>query len=165
MPGIDDYNKEGELIIDTESMNRPAWAILGDETGQGGLLPLLYKMQKRGGDRIIPGAAGVIAYPRRATATPHSLRLAVTGDVDEDGVATADSAVGLAANMVYLFDNVLSNPMPLAASLTCFGQSVSGDIHVVDLIEDRYNVEGVAGINSSIFVGTLRIEVLAGILV
>lgn len=162
MPAIDDYNAEGVLTLNSVSMNRPAWAILGDETGAGGLLPLFYKMNKRGDDRIIPGAAGVVAYPRRATSTTHGLRLAVTGDVDANGDIPANSANQLAANLAYIFDNVINASVnPVAVTLVAYGQTLTGTAHVIDLIEDHYNLEP----TQSIFVGTLRIEILAGVLV
>lgn len=144
-------------------MNRAAWFVGADETGSNGLLPLYYKMDKRGDNRLIPAAAGVIAYPKRGTETVHSLRLVVTGDVNESGVATADSRAGLAANLAYIFTNVINHA---AATVTATVQvsggatSKTGAVQVIDLIEDRYNLDSEQGI----FTGTLRLNIVGGIL-
>ena len=99
MAGLNGYDCEGTLTIGGISMNRLAWGVFGDESGTGGLVPLWVQTEQRGQDRVLPGAAGVIAYRRRETVTRHDLRILVVGDVDSAGAPVADHAEGLAANL------------------------------------------------------------------
>ena len=59
------------------------------------------------GDRIIPGATGVLAYRRRATVTVRSLQMLISGTHDRTGAAAADRYEGLQTNVEYLVDNVV----------------------------------------------------------
>ena len=163
MAGLNEYDCEGTLTIGGESMNRLAWAILGDDTGRGGLLPLWITTDQRGEDRIVPSSAGVVAYQRRETVTRHDLRLIVTGDVDESGVATANAYQGLLSNLDYIESNVVS-PTGLtdgtrAATLAMPGQtSRTADIHILQLIARQYYVSD----TQALFEGTLKISIPAG---
>lgn len=151
---LTDYACEGTLTIDSISMNRPAWSVSGDESGEGGLLNLWATVTRRGENRVLPGAAGVIAYPHYRTETRHDLRLVVVGDVNESGTAQSDARAGLANNIEYLYDNVIDNDVAVAATLTVFGQAArSGTVQVLGLIAQRWNL----GIDSAIFVGTLQL--------
>lgn len=156
------YAHEGTLTINGVSMNRAAWMVGGDETGQGGLLPLYYKLEKRGDNRLIPAAAGTVAYPKRVTETTHSLRLAVNGDVDLNGAETANSRTGLAVNLKYIADNVVKHSAATAsASLALSGMTtISGNVQVIDMIEDRYNLDD----DQAIWTGTLRLLIPSGFL-
>jgi hypothetical protein len=163
MAGINDYDCEGTLTIASVSMNRAAWAVLGDDTGQGGLLNLWVYTEQRGSDRIVPSAAGAVAYRRRETVTRHDLRLMVVGDVDENGTATANSLIGLAANINYLESNVIqptnTGDGTRAATLTVPGQSTrSANIHVLGFQPQEYHL----GDTQAILVGTLQISIPAG---
>lgn len=163
MAGINNFDCEGTLTIGGISMNRLAWSVLGDEFGNGGLVPLWVTTEQRGSDRIVPGAAGVIPYRRRETATTHSLRLLVVGDVNQNGVPNADARIGLAANLDYLESNVIqptnTGDGTRAATLTVFGQTArSANIHVLGLIAREYRL----GVQQSLFVGTLEISVPSG---
>jgi hypothetical protein len=118
----------------------------------------------RGQDRVLPGATGVIAYPRRLTATRYDLRLLVVGDVDgQTGDAVADARAGLAANLEYLRVNVLapvsSSTGTRAATLTVPGlSSRAANVHVLGLVTQSYVMQACG----AIFVGTLQISVPAG---
>lgn len=148
------------MTINSVVMNCPAWLVGADEQGQGGLLPLYYRFDKRGDNRIIPGGVGVIAYPKRVTETVVGLRLAVTGDVNSSGVVNADARAGLATNLKYIADNVVNHTASVVtASLALTGMTtISGDVQVIDMIEDRYNHYG----DQSIWTGMLRINVVDG---
>jgi hypothetical protein len=163
MAGLSSFDCEGVLTIGGISMNRAAWAVVGDETGLGGLLPLWIQTEQRGQDRLLPGAVGVIAYRRRETVTRHDLRILVVGDVDQAGATVANAAQGLAANLAYLETNVVQ-PTNLtdgtrAATLTVPGLATrSANIHVLGLVPQTYRLNS-AG---SIFIGTLQISIPSG---
>lgn len=143
MPGLEGYSCDGSLTIDGISMNRPAWAIQGDETGQGGFVRLWSWFDVRGDDRLIPGANGMRPYRRRITPTRHDLRILITGDVDENGVANANALIGLEENISYLTTNVT---LPVASATGTraavlampSGSTRTADIHVLGL-----DIEGV----------------------
>lgn len=69
----------------------------------------LFNIQKRGQDRVIPGAAGMRAHTRRTTRLSVTLVLRVFGQTDEDGVANADSRVGLYENLRAIEDAILTD--------------------------------------------------------
>lgn len=163
MPGIETYDCEGTLTIGGISMNRPAWAVLGDETGAGGLLQLVTTASQRGQNRTVPSAAGTIAYRRRLTTTSHELRLLVVGDVDQNGAPVANPQQGLAINLSYLYTNVVapvaSATGTRAATLAIPGlATLTADIHVTGLLQTEYHI----GQTTSAWVGRLQIEVPAG---
>lgn len=85
--------------IDGVPLATPAWEVLD-------LAPLLAGPDQRGSDVLIPGAAGVLPQPRRATVSKRSLPMVVYGDYDQDGAAVADGAAGLIANLDHLRANV-----------------------------------------------------------
>jgi hypothetical protein len=164
--GLNDYAPEGTLTINSISMNRPAWAVSGDERGQGGLRQLLTTVEKRGDDRVIPGATGVIPYPRRKTRTVLDLRIVITGEVDQAGALNSDQRVGFDVNLQYLYTNVVNTDTvapttglvaatwdPIGATAT-----VSASIHVIGLFIESYSVRT----GQSIGEGTLRISIPAG---
>jgi hypothetical protein len=68
----------------------------------------------RGGDVIIPGAAGARGYPRVATSRQVTLELTIFGDVDWLGVAQADPRAGLYRNVTKL-RTVTDPPAPGSA--------------------------------------------------
>lgn len=157
------YACEGTLTIGGVSMNTPAWSAQGDEEGEGGLLPLWVFTSQRGEDRLLPSAAGIIAYKRRETVTRHDIRLLVVGDVDQSGTPYTDATEGLAANLDYLESNVIQ-PTNLtdgtrAATLSVPGLATrSANIHVLGLIPQRYHL----GSTEAIMIGTLQISIPSG---
>lgn len=159
---------EGTLTIGGVSMANAfgAWGVVGDENGRGGLLHLWAGFSVRGEDRLLPSATGVIAYPRRMTATRHDLNLLIVGDVDGQTGATATDAVEtLADNIEYLRANVIapvaSSSGTRAATLTVPGQSLrSADIHVLGLVIQRYML--MASCQGSIAITTLQISIPEG---
>lgn len=91
----------GGLSIGGVNMMCPAWEVLN-------LLVLWSPAIQRGSDRVLPGAAGVVARPRRDTVTRHSLQLLIVGDVDRTGSTNSDLFEGLQANIDYLRANVVA---------------------------------------------------------
>lgn len=157
---------EGVLTIGSVSMNpaNGAWAVLGDERGRNGLLHLWATTTVRGEDRILPSATGVLAYPRRITATRHDLRLLIVGDIiGQTGLPASDPIAGLAANIEYLraqvITPVISATGTRAATLTVPGAaSRSANIHVLRLELQSYQL----GPCESIAVSTLQISIPSG---
>lgn len=157
---------EGTLTIDSISMNpaNGAWAILGDEQGRGGLVHLWTKFDVRGEDRVLPGAGGVIAYPRRITVTRCDLRLLIVGDIIGQTSAPASDAIeGLATNMEYIRAQILapvvSSTGTRAATLTIPGQSNrTANIHIIGMPIQAYQL----GICGAIAVCTLQISIPSG---
>lgn len=136
MAGLLDYDCEGTLTIDGISMNRPAWAIIGDDRGGGGLLQLLTTVDLRGDDKVIPGAAGVLPFRRRTTATRYSFRLLVTGEVNQSGAANANPITGLTNNLKYLWTNVIDPPSTATGTVSAVwtlpdATTLSSSVHVV----------------------------------
>jgi hypothetical protein len=159
------YEVEGNLTIDSIDMNRPAWAVIGDERGEGGLLRLWADFDVRGEDRILPSVAGVIAYPRRITARRFDLRLLVVGDVDQAGAPTADALIGLQNNLEYIRSNVLapvvSSTGTRAASLLMpSGATRTANIHVLGVQTQSYGFR--PGCDGAIWIGTLQISIPTG---
>lgn len=154
---------EGTLEIDSFDMQNQfgAWGIVGDATGNGGLVHLWDKFDVRGQDRILPGATGVIAYPRRMTVTRCDLRLLVTGDIDGvSGVLNADPVAGLAINTEYIRVGVLAPVVSAtgtrAAVLTVPGMANrAAAIHVLGVVTQSYQL----GICGSLAVKTLQISI------
>lgn len=157
------YDAEGTLTIGGILMNRPAFAIIGDERGSGGLVNLWADSDVRGKDRIVPTAAGVIPYPRRLTVTRHDLRLLVVGDVDQAGTPVADSADGLEANIEYIRTNVIapvaSSTGTRAATLVLpSAASRTADIHVLRAVTQSYLIREC----EAVWIATIQISIPAG---
>lgn len=91
--------KRGSLVVDGIDLMSSRYMIqnLGVLHGLG---------QIRGGDRIIPGVAGVTPLRRRRTGTRHDLNLFVCGDDDGDGAVFADAQAGLTSNLNVLLNDV-----------------------------------------------------------
>src|SRR5690606_28639964 len=92
-------------------------------------------------------ATGVIPHRRRITVTRHSLRLVVTGDVDENGAPNADSKSGLVENLDYLWDNVITPPttgnsLRAASWVGPDAATRTANIHVVRCDQTRYALGG-----------------------
>lgn len=154
---------EGTLTIGTTLMNRPAWAIVGDDQGEGSLIQLWPEFDVRGEDRLLPGANGVIPYRRRLTVTEWELRLMVVGDVDQNGNPTADAALGLMQNLEILrsgvFAPVASATGTRSATLTYPGMTPrTADIHVLGFKRTFMRL----GRNKAIYDGKMRISIPAG---
>lgn len=162
---------DGVLTIGSISMNptNGAWGIIGDERGEGGLVKLWVDYDVRGQDRILPSATGVIAYPRRMTATRHDLRLIVVGDViGATSAPSADTRSGLRQNLEYLRTNVfapvVSTSGTRAATLTVPGAAArTAAIHVLGVVTQTYNLTPASdGCGLSIWIGTLQISIPGG---
>lgn len=131
MPKLDWNTAAGNLTIGGVAMNTPAWTVLN-------LSVLWSPADQRGSDRLIPGAAGVVAYPRRATVTRHSLQMLISGTHDRTGSAAANAFTGLQVNIDYLLANVV-NPTGVgdgtrSAVLTMpDGTTRTEPVHVVGL--------------------------------
>lgn len=100
MAGFTFDSNVGQLSISSVNMMCPAWVV-------DNLIELYFPAQQRGGDRLIPGANGILPYKRRPTATVRSLRMYIRGDCDRTGTPTANLYVGLQTNLDYLNNNVV----------------------------------------------------------
>lgn len=83
------------------SLATPAWDVLNIHV-------LWQGPEVRGSDRLLPGAAGVRPYRRRATVTRYTLELVINGTFREDGLTYANPAIGLQSNIDYLYANVVA---------------------------------------------------------
>lgn len=157
------YEAEGNLTIGGIDMNRPAFAIVGDENGVGGLVQLWAEFDVRGEDRLLPSATGVIPYPRRMTSKRFDFRLLVVGDVNQAGTPVADSRLGLQANLEYLYTNVLapvvsSTGTRAATLLMPSAATRTANIHVLGLVTQSYHLSEC----DSIYIGTLQTSIPTG---
>lgn len=102
------------------------------------LAPLWEGADKRGGDRLIPGAAGVVSYPRRATVSRRSINGYVYGFKDYNGAAFANVRVGLEANIAFLQEEVEADPGTATGTRTATlhlpsGATKTAEVHVEKL--------------------------------
>lgn len=163
MSGLYGYAAEGIYEIDSVVMNRPAWAVIGDERGEGGLVKLWVEFDVRGQDRILPSVTGVIPYQRRMTVTRKDLRLIVVGDVDLNGDPVADTRIGLQDNLFYLKTNVWFPVNSSTGTRPSFltlpdGSELFADIHVLGVTTQTYHLSECG----SIWIGTLQISIPGG---
>lgn len=87
------------VTIASVPLSTPAWELEN-------LFELWQGPDTRGQDRILPGAAGVRPYRRRATVSRRSLQLAIFGDLNWEGTPYSDWRIGLQTNIDYLRTNV-----------------------------------------------------------
>lgn len=103
------------------------------------LSPLWEGADKRGSDRLVPGATGVVPYPRRATVSRRAINGYIYGFKDYNGVAFSDVRVGLEANIAFLQENIEEPPNPLGDGTRLAtlhlpsGATKTGDVHVEKL--------------------------------
>lgn len=121
----------GYLTINSVPLATPAWRITD-------LTPLFDAPKQRGDDLVIPGAAGVLARPRRNTATRIAFVIEVFGELDSDGVAHANPALGLITNIDYLYTNVVAPPGTATGTRAAEwtlpgGETRNADVHVLGL--------------------------------
>lgn len=165
MAGLENYDCEGTLTIDGFSMNRAAWTVQSDEDGNGGLMQVAIYREKRGEDRILAGAAGVIAYPRRLTVTRYDFRLVIVGDVDDAGVGVANAIAGLWDNLRTINGNIFDPGGDNADGTRTFlftwagGRQMTGDGHVLAIIPQQVYLDT----KKSVMVATLQTSFPYGI--
>lgn len=160
---LTNYALEGSMTIDGKSINRPAFAIIGDERGIGGYVQLWADFDVRGQDRILPGVPGVIAYPRRVTVRRMDFRLLVVGDVDAAGAPVADSKEGLEANLEWIRTNFLAPVVSSTGTRTAVltlpsGGTRTAEIHVLGVVTQSYTLQECG----AVWVGTLQISIPSG---
>lgn len=140
MAGLNLSFSDGNLSIDGIPMKTHGWNVLD-------LRPLWMPASIRGSDKILPGASGVRAYPRRPTVTEISLSMIITGEANMlgappvTGVEHVSQAlfIQLQANIAYLRANVIDPISPSTdgtrtAILTMpDGSTRTGAVHVVGL--------------------------------
>lgn len=145
---------DGDLKISGVPMRCPAWAVLD-------LTELWLEAEKRGRDRVVAGAGGVITNPRRRTITRVDLSLVMTGAVDRLGVEYANEWQGWKDNLAYLNANVIAPPALPATTRTALLTDPDGvttttaEIHV-----GRLEPRGHVG-TASLY--TLPIEIPLGV--
>lgn len=155
--GLTGYGCTGTLTIDGVLLNTPAW----DATD---LTTLWVEASVRGGDRLLPGVAGVIPYRRRLDVTEYALPMLVSGDVDENGDDYADAWVGLETNLQWLWSNVVeptnTGDGTRPATLTMpSGLERVADVHVLGL---RVSSAVGAATRNALVRAVLQISVPAG---
>lgn len=93
---------QGSVTIDGLLMHRLAWELYD-------LSELHGTPTQRGGNRIVPGNPGTVAYPPRLTQSRYSLPLLVCGDwnLNDDYVTPDDRWEQLEINMDYLLTGVM----------------------------------------------------------
>lgn len=128
-PGINLVPGQGELTVAGVSLCTRAWCVLD-------LSPLWGIPDLRGQNTTLPSYAGRRPRPRRVDQTAYPLAFLITGAVDQDGDAHDDPVMGLATNLDYLWDNVVSPPDPpattRAAELTMPDDSTrTADVQIV----------------------------------
>lgn len=129
MTAIDCDLSFGWLTIDGHSLHTPAWCAYD-------LSPLWGTPEVRGGNRLLPGATGVLPYRKRATETRLSLPFVVYGAFDADGTPNEDPFAGLEANLAFLYTYVIlpTNTGDGTRELVWHrpsGSSTTADVHVV----------------------------------
>lgn len=111
----------GRLVINGVDLHCPGWAVLDVRE------LWVQSPNYRGSNVIIPGAAGERAYPRRRDAAVYSLRMVISGVVDDVGNEYSDPWVGLEANLAMLRPAIEPPNPPTktrAATLTTPGGTV-----------------------------------------
>lgn len=164
MPGFDDYDFEGTLTIASFSMNRAAWAVLGDDTGEGSLFQFITGGERKGEDRELPYLNGVVGYKRVLRGTRYDLRLLVNGDVTYTGTPSSNSQTELAANLALIRSSLFEGATEaadgtLAASVVIPGWGTkTANIHMIGLEFQRMNI----WTDMAVWEGTLQISIPAG---
>ncbi len=82
----------GGWTIGSTNMCGPAWQPMDLEQ-------LWLPAPNRGKDRVIPGASGAVAKPRRADSRTVAMRFWLTGAVDQTGSAHSDPVEGFVENV------------------------------------------------------------------
>lgn len=131
---------DGNLSVDGIPMRTHAWCVLD-------LRPLWMPSAIRGSDKVLPGATGVRAYPRRKTITEVTLPIVISGAADRNGIPPTVGAPGLKAalftqlevNVAYLRANVIdpnfvTTDGTRAVILTMpSGSTRTGNVHITGL--------------------------------
>jgi hypothetical protein len=99
------------LEIDGVPLSTPAWEALNIQALYGG-------PARRGENRVIPGASGRRALPRRDDETNRTISLAIFGFERWDGESYPDPVAGLWENLAHLRANVLNQPLTLNTTRT-----------------------------------------------
>lgn len=149
---------DGNLEIDSVPLRGPAWNVTD-------LTDLWQYGDRRGQDRIIPGAAGVRPYRRRRTVTAYSLPMVIIGDVDPNGDpydGCDDVWVGFETNYAGLVSALVSDPGTVAGTRTAVltmpsGATRTGDVHVTGIILGQgFNGRALATLELSLPNGQLQ---------
>jgi hypothetical protein len=91
------------LEIDNVPLSTPAWEHLDIQALYSGAAT-------RGENRVMPGAAGRRALPKRADETTRTLTLAVFGFQRWDGTVNSDPVAGLWENIGHLHEFIIDTP-------------------------------------------------------
>lgn len=150
-----DYGCTGVLTIGSTVLNTVAWDITD-------LTELWHVVDQRGEDRVLPGAGGVISYPRFETVTPLDLTILINGSVNQSGTAHINVVAGLYNNIQTLMAGVV-NPTGAtdgtrAATLTIPGVgSIDTTVHVEGLRKTRMLLN--PAYDEALWEGTLRLSI------
>lgn len=144
------------LEIDGVPLSTPAWEHLD--------IHLLYSgPSTRGENRILPGAAGRRALPKRADETNRTLSLAIFGFERWDGEPYDDAVQGLWANIAHFTTTVIDTPLTPNGTRTArlVGNGVrdlSATIQVLGFeIDEAYSPAAVsASLDIAVLAGSFR---------
>lgn len=99
----------------------------------------LFTIHKRGANETLPYVAGTVAYQRRTTSTTVSLRLAVVGDVDEDGDPTDNPRAALYTHLDYLQTGLLAD---IEGTRTALWYRPDGSVWAAEVHVEGFTVVG-----------------------
>lgn len=125
----DQITRSTYLEIASTPLATPAWRILD--------LSKLYGIQKRGSDRILPGAAGARPFERKITVRSFALPLLVMGRQQRDGTVNSNIYEGLDDNVDALITAIVLPPGTTAGTRAAVWHRATGnlsaDVHVEGL--------------------------------
>ena len=149
-------NAQEYAILGGVPLQTPAWV-------HENLWELWSGPATRGGDVVIPGAAGARGYPRVASARKATLELSIVGDFDWQGIPQPDARLGLWRNVAHL-RTVTDPPLP---GTTGDGSLILEVVTPVGTISSPVEVEGfLLGGDLGPFAtkATVDLVILAGVL-
>lgn len=127
MPDL--INRTTYLEIASTPLATPAWRILD--------LSKLYGIEKRGADRILPGAAGGRAFERKITMRSVALPLLVEGRQNREGTPYGNAYEGLDDNLDALYTAIILPPGTAAGTRAAVWHRATGnlsaDVHIEGL--------------------------------
>lgn len=145
-----DVTRDVYAVLNSVPLATPAWQCTNP-------LELLKPAQRRGQDRVIPGAAGVRVKKRRAAPTRRQLQLVIWGAHKWDGTEHPSADVGVQRNLDHLTDNLWSATGAAVTAVLYLpdSTSVTGSIHVESIDWEFHDYDATVTIDLTIPAGAL----------